>query len=54
MTITSHILGYPRIGTKCELKFAQESYWKGKTTPADFLAKVQAVEASNWQSQIGN
>ncbi|WP_235953728.1 hypothetical protein [Acinetobacter terrae] len=26
MTITSHILGYPRIGAKRELKFACESY----------------------------
>ncbi|NNG82399.1 hypothetical protein [Acinetobacter sp. ANC 5378] len=26
MTITSHILGYPRVGAKRELKFACESY----------------------------
>lgn len=48
----THILGYPRIGAKRELKFAQESYWKGDSSQAAFLEKAQAVEAANWQSQI--
>ena len=52
MTLTTHILGYPRIGAKRELKFAEESYWKGEITQAEFLAKAQALEASNWQAQI--
>lgn len=26
----AHILGFPRIGAKRELKFAQEQYWQGK------------------------
>lgn len=29
MATTTHILGYPRIGEKRELKFAQEKYWRG-------------------------
>ena len=52
MTITSHILDYPRVGVKRELKFASESYWKGKATQVDFLTKALAVEASNWKAQI--
>ncbi|WP_367271447.1 hypothetical protein, partial [uncultured Actinobacillus sp.] len=26
---TYHILGFPRVGAKRELKFAQERYWRG-------------------------
>ncbi|WP_168419037.1 MULTISPECIES: hypothetical protein [Acinetobacter] len=52
MTLTTHILGYPRIGAKRELKFAEESYWKGEIQQVDFLAEAQAVEAANWQAQV--
>ncbi|WP_010114821.1 5-methyltetrahydropteroyltriglutamate--homocysteine S-methyltransferase [Acinetobacter sp. P8-3-8] len=52
MSIQTHILGYPRIGTKRELKFAEESYWKGEISQTEFLEKAQAVEASNWQAQV--
>ena len=48
----THILGYPRIGAKRELKFAEESYWQGQSTQAELVAKAQAVEASNWQAQV--
>lgn len=30
MTATTHILGYPRIGEKRELKLALEKYWRGE------------------------
>ncbi|KJV39008.1 5-methyltetrahydropteroyltriglutamate--homocysteine S-methyltransferase [Acinetobacter brisouii] len=52
MTIQTHILGYPRIGAKRELKFAEEAYWTGESTQAEFLSKAQAIEASNWQAQV--
>lgn len=52
MSIKTHILGYPRIGAKRELKFAEESYWNGEITQTEFLAKAQAVEAANWQAQV--
>ena len=52
MTLTTHILGYPRIGAKRELKFVEESYWKGEIQQVDFLAEAQAVEAANWQAQV--
>ena len=32
MTVTTHNLGYPRIGAKRELKFALEDYWKGQSS----------------------
>ncbi|MEG0348822.1 MAG: 5-methyltetrahydropteroyltriglutamate--homocysteine S-methyltransferase, partial [Acinetobacter sp.] len=52
MSIQTHILGYPRIGAKRELKFAEENYWKGEISQTEFLEKAQAVEASNWQAQV--
>ncbi|KAG2300856.1 hypothetical protein Bca52824_037328 [Brassica carinata] len=33
--MSSHIVGYPRIGPKRELKFALESFWDGKTGAED-------------------
>ena len=30
--VTTHNLGFPRIGAKRELKFALESYWKGDSS----------------------
>lgn len=51
-TLTTHILGYPRIGAKRELKFALESYWQAKSSQAELLVSAQAVEAANWQAQV--
>ncbi|CAL0308915.1 unnamed protein product [Lupinus luteus] len=39
--MASHIVGYPRIGPKRELKFALESFWDGKSS-AEELHKVGA------------
>lgn len=52
MNITTHIIGYPRIGTKRELKFAEERYWKGEINQTQFQTIANQVEASNWQAQI--
>ncbi|KAM7273634.1 hypothetical protein ACFE04_028298 [Oxalis oulophora] len=47
--MASHIVGYPRMGPKRELKFALESFWDGKTT-ADDLQKVSAdLRSSIWK-----
>jgi len=40
------------LGQKRELKFASESYWKGKAAQVEFLTKAQVVEASNWKARI--
>ncbi|CAI9778446.1 unnamed protein product [Fraxinus pennsylvanica] len=37
--MASHIVGYPSMGPKRELKFALESFWNGKSS-ADELQKV--------------
>ncbi|GKV23095.1 hypothetical protein SLEP1_g32872 [Rubroshorea leprosula] len=47
--MASHIVGYPRMGPKRELKFALESFWDGKSS-ADDLKKVAAdLRSSIWK-----
>ena len=53
--MASHIVGYPRMGPKRELKFALESFWDGKSTAED-LQKVSAeLRSSIWKqmSDVG-
>ncbi len=50
-TITSHNLGFPRIGARRELKFAQEAYWRGDID-AEQLAQTGAeLRARHWRQQ---
>ncbi|CAI9097487.1 OLC1v1033923C1 [Oldenlandia corymbosa var. corymbosa] len=47
--MASHIVGYPRMGPKRELKFALESFWDKKST-AEELEKVAAdLRADIWK-----
>ncbi|GLT47754.1 hypothetical protein SLA2020_214200 [Shorea laevis] len=47
--MASHIVGYPRMGPKRELKFALESFWDRKSS-ADALKKVAAdLRSSIWK-----
>lgn len=49
--VTTHNLGFPRIGARRELKFALESYWKG-TISHEQLQKVGAeLRARSWRNQ---
>jgi 5-methyltetrahydropteroyltriglutamate--homocysteine methyltransferase len=48
---TAHILGYPRIGPKRELKFALESFWKGDFSVAGLQVAAQILRKDNWQKQ---
>jgi len=50
-TIKTHILGYPRIGEKRELKFAQEAFWRGESSPEQLQETARQLRASNWQKQ---
>ncbi|MBI3382107.1 MAG: 5-methyltetrahydropteroyltriglutamate--homocysteine S-methyltransferase [Aquabacterium sp.] len=51
--VTTHNLGFPRIGAKRELKFALESYWKGQTPREDLLAVGAQLRQQHWQAQSG-
>ena len=52
MTII-HNLGFPRIGARRELKFAQESYWKGDSSAEQLAEVAKALRARHWQNQAG-
>ena len=46
-----HILGFPRMGAQRELKFALESYWKGKSSLDDLQAVSRTLRLRHWQIQ---
>jgi 5-methyltetrahydropteroyltriglutamate--homocysteine methyltransferase len=47
----THLLGYPRIGSKRELKKACEQYWAGKSPIGDLLKTGRKIRMENWQLQ---
>ncbi|SUO94813.1 5-methyltetrahydropteroyltriglutamate--homocysteine S-methyltransferase [Suttonella ornithocola] len=46
-----HTLGFPRIGAKRELKFAQEAYWRGETSANELQEVAKALRARHWDNQ---
>ncbi|CAL4317748.1 5-methyltetrahydropteroyltriglutamate--homocysteine S-methyltransferase [Buchnera aphidicola] len=51
MKIVNHILGFPRIGFKRELKFAQEDYWKKKISKSELKKIGFNIRKKNWMIQ---
>ncbi|MEW5904106.1 MAG: 5-methyltetrahydropteroyltriglutamate--homocysteine S-methyltransferase [Pseudomonadota bacterium] len=51
--VTTHNLGFPRIGAKRELKFALESYWKGQSSRDELKALGAQLRQRHWQEQSG-
>lgn len=49
--ITTHNLGFPRIGAKRELKFALEAYWKGQSSLEDLKQVGKSLRQSHWALQ---
>ena len=49
--VTTHNLGFPRIGKKRELKIALESYWQGKSCQAELLGTAAELRKIHWQQQ---
>ena len=49
--ITTHNLGFPRIGKKRELKFTLEKYWKRDITQNELLDIAAALRQEHWQNQ---
>ncbi|GFY98027.1 cobalamin-independent synthase family protein [Actinidia rufa] len=47
--MASHIVGYPRMGPKRELKFALESFWDGKSTAEDLKKVAADLRSSIWK-----
>jgi 5-methyltetrahydropteroyltriglutamate--homocysteine methyltransferase len=51
--VTTHNLGFPRIGAKRELKFALEAYWKGQSTLDAVKQLGQQLRLRHWALQAG-
>ncbi len=47
----AHILGFPRIGARRELKWVLESYWKGESDAAALAATARELRARHWRLQ---
>ncbi|HSI24188.1 MAG TPA: 5-methyltetrahydropteroyltriglutamate--homocysteine S-methyltransferase [Methylotenera sp.] len=50
-TIKAHILGYPRVGAKRELKFALESFWRREISSEDLQKTAKTLRATHWKKQ---
>ena len=48
---TFHLSGFPRVGAKRELKFAQERYWRKELPEQDLLDIAKALREKNWKHQ---
>jgi 5-methyltetrahydropteroyltriglutamate--homocysteine methyltransferase len=49
--VTTHNLGYPRIGAERELKFALESYWHAKDDLKNLKQTAAKLRKDNWETQ---
>ncbi|WP_322103259.1 5-methyltetrahydropteroyltriglutamate--homocysteine S-methyltransferase [Paraburkholderia sp. J41] len=49
--VTTHNLGFPRIGAKRELKFGLERYWKGASSRDELKALGAELRARHWANQ---
>ena len=47
----THIHGFPRIGAHRELKFAQESFWRGESDDAYLRSVAKELRARHWEQQ---
>ncbi len=51
--VTTHNLGFPRIGAQRELKFALEAYWKGQSSRDELTALGAQLRQRHWENQAG-
>ncbi|MGE9267859.1 MAG: 5-methyltetrahydropteroyltriglutamate--homocysteine S-methyltransferase [Verrucomicrobiales bacterium] len=49
--LKTHLLGYPRIGEKRELKKATEAYWKGRISRDELEATGRELREQAWRKQ---
>jgi 5-methyltetrahydropteroyltriglutamate--homocysteine methyltransferase len=49
--VTTHNLGFPRIGARRELKFALEDYWKGLSARDELTALGAQLRQRHWENQ---
>ncbi len=51
--VTTHNLGFPRIGAKRELKFALEKYWKNESSRDELKSVGAQLRERHWKDQAG-
>ena len=51
--VTTHNLGFPRIGAKRELKFGLENYWKGRSSKDELTNLGAQLRERHWNDQVG-
>src|SRR3954468_23318805 len=51
--VTTHILGYPRIGADRELKFALEAFWRGEADENYLKGVAEDLRRKHWERQSG-
>ncbi|MBW4936459.1 5-methyltetrahydropteroyltriglutamate--homocysteine S-methyltransferase [Marinobacter sp. F4206] len=51
--VITHSLGFPRIGTRRELKHALETYWQGSIPEEQLEREGEALRRKNWGLQDG-
>src|SRR6201986_4538253 len=51
LMVTTHNLGFPRIGAKRELKFALEAYWKGQSARDELKSLGAQLRQKHWIHQ---
>ncbi|UEP30725.1 5-methyltetrahydropteroyltriglutamate--homocysteine S-methyltransferase [Burkholderia sp. B21-007] len=49
--VTTHNLGFPRVGAKRELKFGLERYWKGESSRDELKALGAELRERHWNDQ---
>ena len=49
--MNTSVIGYPRIGSDRQLKFASERYFKGEVSEAELLDTAKAIRRQNWLKQ---
>ncbi|MGH8780117.1 5-methyltetrahydropteroyltriglutamate--homocysteine S-methyltransferase [Paraburkholderia sp.] len=49
--VRTHIHGFPRIGAHRELKFAQESFWRGESDDTCLRSVAKELRARHWEQQ---
>ena len=49
--VTTHNLGFPRVGAQRELKFALEAYWKGAASQGELMATGAQLRQRHWAQQ---
>ena len=47
----THILGYPRIGARRELKFALEAFWRKEIDETDLRRVAAELKRQRWRAQ---